>query len=197
MPRYIRKGVKHGGVTGGSRPNSYRTNILPGANPRGDGRLACGHKATQPPRYLARKQPRYKWDTDCRRVCEACYQTALADPESIWREADAEFQPTDPDDSEAILRRDNVNLRIQVHVLEQQLASLPDWPRLQQVARLGLAAEALLYAHPDTPELQPLFDALIDPEVQRFLTTLDRYNMLPDDKPGRLIPARYNRMEGA
>lgn len=186
MPRHIRRGVKHGGVTGGSRPNSYRTNILPGANPRGDGRLACGHKATQPPRYLGRKKPRYEWDSDCRRVCEACYQTAIADPESIWREVDTEFQPLDPEDTEAVLRHDNVQLKVQVNVLRQRLESMPDWPVLQRVSRLCLAAEVLLETHPNMPELDALFAALVDPQVQKFMIRLERYNMLPDGKPGRV-----------
>lgn len=185
MPRYIRRGVKHGGVTGGSRPNSYGTNVIPGANPRGDGKLQCGHKATQPPRHLTRKVPRYQWDTDIRRVCEACFQTALADPDSIWRKVDGEGQKIEPETPLETLRHENINLKVDVHVLRQRLKSLPDWPELQHLARLCLAAEALLETHPNAPELDALFVALVDAQVQQFMTRLDRYNFLPDGRPGR------------
>jgi len=195
MPRKIRAGVKHGGVTGGSHPNSYKTNVIPGANPRGDGKLSCGHPATQPPVYLIRKKPRFQGDVDlyfARRVCQTCYEFEVANPNSIWKPTTETGEQGNP--SETALERENRSLRVLCYVAMTRLKQRPDWPLVQKLARLALDVEQLLNDESDDDNdaaIQAIMDRMeahyMDAEVLKFLGRLDETNLLPDGRPGRLI----------
>jgi len=189
VPGYIRKSVKHGGVSGSMRPNSRKTNILPGGNPRGDGKLQCGHAATQPSRYLARKKARREWDADVRRVCEACWQTIAHDPDSEWEQVDENYQWIDQTkpSPETDLERENRYLRTLANVLLSRLRGHPDWPLVQKLAGVCLAAEQLLNESDKSDPLhERLYALVMDREVVDFLIRMDRMNLLPDDRNGRL-----------